>query len=315
MKITKRQLSLIIENFINEQDWLGDDEDDLLPTKNEKINKSLTRAIEEVSAELLGSNYESQGITKRLADYIVKILKSNIQLHINEDISDQTAGVKAMVYHVDFSYDENNNPTMNPDPIPSWLKIPPKMKQKFESDSARNPIIVVNSANVREDQIETVLLHEVGHIKNGLIKSVSKTAEVGPGEKLNVEVVQSVLRTDLIGKDAEEVLQILVKEKRIKETRSGYDELVKRLNMYYQGVQNNPPDVLGVEEFSVRISAIKRQPSAVDDFKSGKRDYEYFKNEYNSDIADLTLFLDENVDIVNIDKIVKADNLTKSVTV
>ena len=68
MKITKRQLSLIIENFINEQDWLGDDEDDLLPTKNEKINKSLTRAIEEVSAELLGSNYESQGITKRLAE-------------------------------------------------------------------------------------------------------------------------------------------------------------------------------------------------------------------------------------------------------
>ena len=280
MKITRSQLSLIIENFINEQDWLGDDEDDLLPTKNEKINKSLTRAIEEVSAEFLGSDYESQGITKRLADYVVKTLKNNIQLHINEDILDKLAGVKAMVYHVDFSYDENNNPTMYPDPIPDWLKIPAKIKQKFESDSARYPIIVVNSANVREDQIETVLLHEVGHIKNGLIKSVSKTAKVGPGEKLNVEVVQSVLRNDLVGKDAEEVLQIFVKEKRIKEARSDYDELVKRLNMYYQGAQNNPPDVLGVEEFSVRISAIKRQLSAVDDFKSGKKDYEYFKNEY-----------------------------------
>ena len=60
---------------------------------------------------------------------------------------------------------------------------------------------------------------------------------------------------------------------------------------------------------------IKRQPKALDDFKSGKRDYEYFKNEYNSDIADLILFLGENVDIIDIDKIVKADNLTKSVTV
>ena len=315
MKITRRQLSLIIENFINEQDWLGDDEDDLSPTKNEKINSSLKNAIEKVCTELLGSDYESQGITKRLVDYIVKILKSNIQLHINEEILDQTAGVKAMVYHVDFNYDEDDNPTMNPDPIPDWLKIPARMRQKFESDSARNPILVVNSANLREDQIESVLLHEVGHIKNGLIKSVSKTAEVSPGEKLNVGVVQSVLRTDLIGKSTEEVLQTLVKEKRIKGSESGYDVLVKRLNMYYQGVQKNPPDVLGVEEFSVRISAIKRQPSAVDDFKTGKRDYEYFKNEYNSDIADLTLFLDENVNIVDIDKIVKADNLTKSVTV
>ena len=73
--------------------------------------------------------------------------------------------------------------------------------------------------------------------------------------------------------------------------------------MYYQGVESDLPDLLGVEEFSVRISAIKRQPTALADYKSGKRDYEYFKNEYNSDIADLTFFLDENVNIADVDKI------------
>ena len=85
--------------------------------------------------------------------------------------------------------------------------------------------------------------------------------------------------------------------------------------MYYQGAQTSPPDILGVEEFSVRISAAKRNPDAITDFMTGKRDYDYFKNTYDSDVADLTLFLDKNADVTNINKIVKADTLTKSVTV
>ena len=48
---------------------------------------------------------------------------------------------------------------------------------------------------------------------------------------------------------------------------------------------------------------------------TGKRDYDYFKNTYDSDVADLTLFLDKNASATNINKIVKADTLTKSVTV
>ena len=36
MKLSRQQLKQIVENFINESDWLGDEEDDPLPPDTEE---------------------------------------------------------------------------------------------------------------------------------------------------------------------------------------------------------------------------------------------------------------------------------------
>ena len=84
--------------------------------------------------------------------------------------------------------------------------------------------------------------------------------------------------------------------------------------MYYQGAFSPKTDILGIEELSVRISALKNQPQAFNDYKSGKVEYDYYKKKYNTDIADIILFLDKNVSLESLDKIVKIKNTQKSVT-
>jgi len=312
MKLTRKQLNLIIENFLNEEDWLSDEEEDLGPTKSQKINSALKSAIDQVKAELIASDYQSQGLTKELIDYVATLL-DNIQLFINKKSHDEIAGVKAMAYHVDFGYEENKS-VLHSDSIPDWLVIPAEIKEKFNEDKARHPIIVINDANISESEIEDILLHEVDHIKNGMIKAVSKTAKIGPEEKLNLDIVKSLLRKDLIGKTKEDIVSKLESEGFINK-KINYQTLLDRLIMYYEGVHASPPDILGVEEMSVRVSSLKRYPDALSDFKSGKRDYQYFKRTYTSDIADLVMFLDKDASLNTVNKIVKAEIPQKNVTV
>ena len=310
MKLTKNQLALIIENFLNEEDWLSDEEEDLGPTKNQKINSALKIAIDQVKTELIASDYKSQGLTKDLIDYVAGLL-DNIQLYINKESNDEIAGVKAMVYHVDFGYQESKS-VLYPDTIPDWLKIPSEVKEKFNEDKARNPVIVVNEANITEPEIKNILLHEVDHIKNGMIKAISKTTKVGPEEKLNLEIIKNLLRKDLTSLSKEDIIAKLESEGFINK-KINYQKLLDRLIMYYKGVFASPPDILGVEEISVRVSSLKRYPKALSDLKSGKKDYQYFKRTYTSDIADLVMFLDKNASLSTVNKIVKAP-IQKNVT-
>ena len=312
MKLTKNQLALIIENFLNEEDWLSDEEEDLGPTKSQKINSALKSAIAQVKAELITSDYQSQGLTKDLIDYVAGLL-DNIQLYINKKSYDEIAGVKAMAYHVDFGYQKNKS-VLHPDEIPDWLAMPSEIKEKFNEDKARNPIIVVNEVNISESEIQDILLHEVGHIKNGMIKSVSKTANLGLEEKLNLDIVKNLLRKDLITLSKKDINKKLEAEGFINK-KINYRTLLDRLIMYYKGVFASPPDILGVEEMSVRVSSLKRFPEAMSDLKSGKRDYQYFKNTYTSDVADLVMFLNKNASLNTVNKIVKAKTQQKNVTV
>lgn len=312
MKLSRKQLNLIIENFLKEEDWLSDEEEDLGPTKSQKINSALKSAIEQIKAELIASDYQTQGLSKDLVDYVA-VLLDNIQLFINKKTHDEIAGVKAMAYHVDFGYEENKS-VLHPDTIPGWLDIPVEIKEKFNEDKARYPVIVINDANVSEAEIKDILLHEVDHIKNGMIKAISKTTKIGPEEKLNLDIVKSLLRKDLIGKSKEDIVSKLESEGFINK-KINYQALLDRLIMYYEGAHATPPDVLGVEEMSVRVSSLKRYPDALSDFKAGKRDYQYFKKTYTSDIADLVMFLDKNASLSTVNKIVKAETPQKNVTV
>ncbi len=330
MRLTKKQLALIIENFINEEDnWLGDEEDELGDlsvniTTDSKIKNAFNTAKEKVILDLESSDTAAQNISEEMVANTIKIINKT-HLHI-ADISETAAkykGVNALALHVSYGDKEGDNrDILHFDTIPQDINVPDSLRQKFNEDNINNPIIVVFKlyAELKEEQeIIDLLIHEVGHIKNSSIKALSEKTGTGPKSNLNVNEVKNVLRTDLSkGGNAKQVAEyILFHEKppRINEKMSGSHDLVLILSKYYVGVFQDPPDNLGIEEFSVRLSALKSNPQALADFKAGKKDYSYFKKNYNTDIADLMLFISEKATIENVNKIVKNTISNKSVTV
>lgn len=324
MKLSRQQLKQIVENFINESDWLGDEEDDPLPPDTEeKIKNLFKKAKDRVINELKNSDASLQGIDEDTIKATIKII-NNIYLHITSQINQNKKGIKALAYHATYGDKEGKNrDVLHFDKIPEDIDLPQDIRVKYDSDPDNNPVIVIfklyasqNQKNKKE--LEDLLLHEVGHIKNSIIKMISNKTGKGPKNKLNVEEVKRVLRKDIAKGTRNQIYEyILTRDGRIKNNPST-QSLVYRLALYYSGVYEDPPDNLGVEEFSVRISALKRNPQALKDFKSGESDYDYFAKNYNTDIADIMLFLskDDPPDISDVNKIVRSNvSAHKSVTV
>lgn len=324
MKLSLIQLKEIVENFINEEDWLGDEEDIPLPLSlEEKIKNVFDKAKDIVINELKNSEAASQGIDNIVIKETIEAI-NKIYLHITSKSSQDKKGIKALAYHATYGDKEGKNrDVLHFDNIPEDIDLPKEIRAKYNSDPDNNPVIVIfklyamqNKGSIKE--LEDLLLHEVGHIKNSIIKVLSEKYGKGPKNKLNVEEVKTVLRKDIAKGTRNQVYEyILTRDGRIKNNTTT-QSLVYRLALYYTGIYENPPDNLGVEEFSVRISALKRYPQALEDFKSGKHEYDYFLKNFNSDIADLVLFLDKDnpPKLSDVNKIVKSDEKhQKSVTV
>ena len=79
MKLTKKQLSKIVENFLNEQDWLGDEEDDLGDLGANKLDKRLknlkNECINQIIDELSNSKFKDQNIPERMLETVERNLK------------------------------------------------------------------------------------------------------------------------------------------------------------------------------------------------------------------------------------------------
>jgi len=326
MKLTKRQISLIVENFINEQDWLSDEEDDFYASSKmlsleDKLNKAFKIAKNEVIEELKNADTKSQNIDGATVNEVIKIINQTY-LHITDKVDIEFKGIKALAFHAGYGDEEGEDrKVLHFDKVPKDIGLPPHVISKINNDRLNNPLIVVfklYAQNSSEKELLALLLHEVGHIKNGAIKALSDSSGKGPKSNFNVSQLKGALRKDLVKGNKRQITEYIVfydKPKRIGSSNAEQD-LVLRLAMYYQGLYETPPDNLGVEELSVRLSALKRNSKALEDFKSGKREYKYFAEEYNTDVADIMLFIDEETTIEDVNKIVKYNKKdNKSVTV
>lgn len=325
MKLTKKQLSLIIESFIHEGDWLSDEDDieiDVIENTDDKIKSAFNSAKKKVVSDLRSADISSQNITQELLEDAINIINKT-HLHIVEqgDTKAKYKGVNAIAFHSSYGdKDGNKRDVLHYDEIPDDIDIGSAIKKAFQEDSLNNPVVVVFKLYVEsknKKEIFDLLYHEVGHIKNSAIKALSEKTGSGPKNMLNVSEVKSVLRKDLLKGSPEQIAEYILfheNPKRIDRAMRGANDLVLILSRYYKGIFKDPPDNLGVEEFSVRISALKNNPQALEDFKSGQRKYEYFSKKYNTDIADIMIFISEEATIDNVNKIVKAQSLQKSAT-
>ena len=324
MKIIKSQLKILIENFLSEDaEWLSDDEDDLNlePGLEEKVNKAFELSKNKIILELKSSNTDNQNISQDIISSAIKIINKT-HLHTTDVIDIKFKGIKALAFHASYGDDSGEDrDVLHYSKIPKGINVPESILSSMTSDPLNNPLIIVFNLYAQkssESALSSLLLHEVGHIKNSVIKALSDKAGIGPQASFNVDQVKAALRKDLVKGNKRQIAEYIIfhdKPKRIGDSKSE-KALVLRLSMYYQGLYEEPADDLGVEELAVRLSALKRNSGALEDFKAGERDYQYFANKYNTDVADIMLFVDEGTTLEAIDKIVSLDKESKkSVTV
>ena len=344
MRLTRKQLGIIIERYLKEEeDWEKgwedfdkDSDEDFVDNSFQKtLDELREKAINQILEELNSSNFSDQNIDKILLN--VKIIPTikNTKVISVESESEEFEGFKAIALSSHFSFEKDENKhVLFSDQIPEEFKseIPKEILSNFEYDedgkskSADHPLIIFlkaynNTSN--EKEIYDILLHEMGHIKNSVIKSVTSVAnkkfsgDFGPEEKLNIDVIKNILRKDLKNKSNEEFVQVFLDENRFDENtlRLRGEKVLIELKSYYDGTFASPFNEKSVDELAVRISALKRNKSAYD-YMIDNPDFTYndIVKKFNSDIADILILLDKNITFKDIEKIVK-NNTIKSQSV
>jgi|AACY02.14.fsa_nt_gi hypothetical protein len=320
MHVKMSDLRLIVERFLKEQEdnWLGDEEEviSFTPDLKDKIKKAFKSTKNTIIDELKKSDTTRQSISNDNVDSAINII-NNTYLHISSVADQKLKGIKAAAYHSSFGDEKGENrDVIHFDKIPEIIDLPSDIREKYNKDPKNNPIIVMFELYLHKlsyEEIEELLLHEVDHIKNSAIKALTGD------NKFNVDEVKEALRKDLKNGTRNQIYEYILKHDGRVENPDDENMklLVDRLSFYYAGLYEDPPDNIGVEELSVRLTALKREPDALEDFKSGKRKYSYFAKVYNTDIADIMLFIDENSppSIETINKIVMTNTKqAKSVT-
>lgn len=333
MKLTKNQLFLIIENFLNEQDWLGDEEDNLGDLGANKLDKRLNslknECINQIIDELSSSKFKDQNIPEKMLKTVERNLK-NVSVVSSKITSSDEINLSSIAIcftpNITHTKEENNLVLQTPE-IPSDIEdIPEDAVNRYNSSPGKYPIILFLEKNIDKDmdeqKLKSVLLHELGHVKNSTIKALSLSATNKFGKdigniQLNRDEIKAILRKDLKGKSTDEIVSILVSEGWLDKSQTKKNQkLVTDLKEYYDGVEdlNN---IKSVEELAVRVSALKRNATAFQRFVIDKEVdlYTNISAEFNLDIADIVLLMRKNVSIDNIDSIVRNNKIRKSVTV
>jgi hypothetical protein len=324
MRLTKKQLSIIIENFINEDGWLGDEEDNLgdlgLSKLENRLNRLKEESISQIIDELSDSSFSDQNITESMLKVVKQNLR-NVSIATTKATASKEISLSAMAIcftsNVTHKKDENKLALQTPI-IPSDITdIPKEAVRKYNSSPGKYPIILFVEKNINNDisdqKLKSILLHELGHVKNNTIRSLSLKATDKFGEnigniQLNRSEVKGVLRKDLKGKTVDEIVDILVSEGWLdKNQADANQELVTELKRFYDGV-DDPNNIKAVEELSVRVSELKRNTEAFQKFVINKEVdlYTSIASTFNLDIADIVLLISKDAGIDDLNKIVKA---------
>jgi hypothetical protein len=252
---------------------------------------------------------------------VVKQNLRNVSIATTKATASKEISLSAMAIcftsNVTHKKDENKLALQTPI-IPSDITdIPKEAVRKYNSSPGKYPIILFVEKNINNDisdqKLKSILLHELGHVKNNTIRSLSLKATDKFGEnigniQLNRSEVKGVLRKDLKGKTVDEIVDILVSEGWLdKNQADANQELVIELKRFYDGV-DDPNNIKAVEELSVRVSELKRNTEAFQKFVINKEVdlYTSIASTFNLDIADIVLLISKDVGIDDLNKIVKA---------
>ena len=346
MRLTRKQLGIIIERYLKEEeDWekgwedfdKEPDEDFVEDQFQKTLDKLREKAINQILQELNSSKFEKQNINEKLLKTKITTIIKNTKVISVDSESEEFEGFKAIALSSNFSFKKDENKyVLESSEIPEEFKseIPKEILTNFEYDkdgkskSAENPLIIFLKAyndTSNEKEIYNILLHEMGHIKNAAIKSVTLTAnknlsgDFGPEEKLNVDVLKNILRKDLKEKTNTDFVQVFLDENRFDENslRLRGEKVLIELKGYYDGTFSSPFDEKSVDELAVRASALRRNQEAYN-YIINNPDFTYndINKKFNSDIADISILLDDNITFDDIEEIVRNDNkdINKSAT-
>ena len=298
MRLTQKQLNLIIENYL------------LLETVDETIIRDeFEKARDRLKNDFINSGKFDKTVRNSVANAL-----DYTHLYVvpkNDPISDKYSSYEGFALHVKFVRGEEEP---KKEYFPKKIIKDSELESKFNSKPIPNPIVVIFEKNVEsKKELERLLLHELGHIKNNFIKFYE-------GIDLNVEEVRAVLRKDFKGKSARDIVKTLRSENRLgRLNQPGFLSLIEKLKEYYDGVFSEPADELSVDEFAVRISELQRDvvaQASVSPRAEKLLTFSKMEEKYGVDVAGLALFLDKEVTLEKVNAVAVDDsqNNDKSVT-
>lgn len=297
MKLSRKQLSTIIENYLL-----------LEKITQDFIRSEFDNAVKQLQQEFLSSGKFDDVVRESVSGAIARA-----NLYIvpkNDPINDnpETARYEGFALHVKFDTDgKPKTEKLNANIIKDK-----ELQQKYVKSAVANPIVVIFEKNLKSKrELKRLLLHELGHIKNNFLKFYA-------GINLNVDEVRNVIRKDFKGKSVSEIITSLREEKRVgKFNPPGFASIIEKYKEYYDGLFAEPPDELSVDEFAVRISGLQRDIVAQASVAPREEPMKFLKmkKKYGVDSAGLALFLDKDVNYEKIQKIAKAKDLSKNKSV
>ena len=342
MKITKKKLLLIIENYLKES--LGDP---VKPLIDPKVKKEIERVIEKEKANIadIESGYDDEynekarmvldnvdfiyneaiekfekkksPLTEKQKEALKQYLE-NIRVVLLKTIPPDNSVAAAAGLGWVMSKDEEGDREVQGAPASidiSDIKddnvlAGKKFLEEHRKKPKQNPIIFITSdkhrdffVNITEKDIADVIVHELDHIKYGMLYLYNK--------KFNIAEIEKVIRRDLIGKTEDAVADILSKEGLFPdESVIAIKRRIYPMIKHYQNIFGNKKSIESgnYEEFAVRINILTRRPEKneiINQINNNKLSVSDAIRKYGNNIAQIIPFLKKPVVLSDLEEIVK----------
>jgi len=343
MKITKKKLLLIIENYLREHSG-----DPNKPLVDPKAKKEIERTIEKEKADTAdiepGYREEYNEKAKMVLDNVnfiyneaikkfeekksplsekqKKALKQyleNIRVVLLKAIPPDSSVVAAAA-GLAWIMGKDEEGAREVQGAPASINVSDikddsvlagkKFLEEHRKKPKQNPIIFITSdkhrdffVNTTKKDIADVIVHELDHIKYGMLYLYDK--------KFNVAEIEKVIRQDLIGKTEDDVANILSKEGLFSdEPVIAIKRRIIPMIQHYQNIFGNKKAIAAgdYEEFAVRINILTRSPEKNEIIKQVNNNNLSVSDairKYGKNIAQLIPFLKKPVVLNDLEEVVK----------
>jgi hypothetical protein len=314
--LSRSNLKKIIENYLKENDdWLGDDPedfgvnlDDLKPVNYKQIYEKYLKIFEDEKSKVqkdILSDVSGQ-IPEKSKNSLSKTL-NRINLVLVKKIGEGDPGTIAAAFSIIHTEHGMYEPKIE-DIKDEDIVYGKNYFDAYKLDKFKNPIILlipsIFSKKIKEfseEEERRLIAHEIDHIKYAIMQTRIKN--------LNEEQVKNILRTDLIGKNRQEIANVFIKEGYFNESETAYKKVSPMFKHYIELFKNEKVnEKVHIEEFAVRINVLDNHPDKEPILDAyNKNDIDYFEAaEYDEQIAQILPFLVKNITQNELDKVVKS---------
>ena len=259
MRLTERQLRTIISRLLNEDDHdagdvgtnvlssLGDDEDEDDVNVSVNYQQMFEKAKNSAKQKLANSSIPDTVVRK-----IIPML-DRVNIVFVRTIKDHEGNNEKSLAAVHHVIVDTKTGKPSREPLSKDMEFLDNKSRQYcdiyKDKPFQNPIILVAADTMKPLSQET-MNHEFDHIKNNFVAMIFPS--------VNLIEVKNVLRTDLQGKEKNEIADIFVEEGYYvaAQAKSG----VSTIFDYYQNAMSKNPNHRLVDEIAVRVNEMMRQP-------------------------------------------------------